>query len=168
MISEKLLIRPPRIFDLEHDLKLSLQFRASLNDTQWHATAFDAHDQIPATQNSKQTAAKFPDMALICVAAHRLACYALRNDDAKACPGPFAAQSVNSKFFPGRNGSVPQYAGKVLSAWQSVHPGRVQNCQTANRARPFALRARITALPPRVFMRTRNPWVLFLRVTDGW
>lgn len=39
---------------------------------------------------------------------------------------------------------------------------------TAKRARPFALRAAITALPPLDFMRTKNPWVRFLLVTDGW
>jgi hypothetical protein len=39
---------------------------------------------------------------------------------------------------------------------------------TARRARPLARRALITALPPLVFMRTRNPWVRFLLVTEGW
>ncbi len=39
--------------------------------------------------------------------------------------------------------------------------------QTLRRARPFARRARMTARPPRVFMRTRNPWVRWRRVLDG-
>jgi len=39
---------------------------------------------------------------------------------------------------------------------------------TASLARPLARRARITARPPRVFMRTKNPWVRFLFVTEGW
>jgi hypothetical protein len=40
--------------------------------------------------------------------------------------------------------------------------------QTLRRARPLARRARITARPPRVRMRTRKPWVRFLRTTEGW
>jgi hypothetical protein len=40
--------------------------------------------------------------------------------------------------------------------------------QTANRARPFARRARRTPRPPRVRMRTRKPCVRLRRVTDGW
>ena len=39
--------------------------------------------------------------------------------------------------------------------------------QTLKRARPLARRARSTARPPRVRMRTRNPWVRFLRMTEG-
>jgi hypothetical protein len=31
----------------------------------------------------------------------------------------------------------------------------------------LARRARSTARPPRVRMRTRNPWVRFLRMTEG-
>jgi len=26
----------------------------------------------------------------------------------------------------------------------------------------------MTALPPRVFIRTKKPWVRFLLITDGW
>jgi len=39
--------------------------------------------------------------------------------------------------------------------------------QTLKRARPLARRARSTARPPRVRMRTRNPCVRFLRTTEG-
>jgi hypothetical protein len=39
--------------------------------------------------------------------------------------------------------------------------------QTARRARPFARRALITARPPRVFMRSRKPWVRARRVFEG-
>jgi hypothetical protein len=38
----------------------------------------------------------------------------------------------------------------------------------ASRARPFARRARMTARPPRVFMRARNPCVRDLLVLEGW
>jgi len=39
--------------------------------------------------------------------------------------------------------------------------------QTARRLRPLARRALITARPPRVFMRTRKPWVRARRVFEG-
>lgn len=39
---------------------------------------------------------------------------------------------------------------------------------TARRLRPLARRALITARPPRVFMRTKKPWVRLRRVTEGW
>src|SRR5690606_32977233 len=40
--------------------------------------------------------------------------------------------------------------------------------QTARRLRPLARRALMTARPPRVFMRTRKPWVRARRVLEGW
>jgi len=39
--------------------------------------------------------------------------------------------------------------------------------QIPRRARPFARRARITARPPRLRIRTRKPWVRFRRTTEG-
>lgn len=58
--------------------------------------------------------------------------------------------------------------------WRCGSENRAAPCGTAginyapSRARPLARRARITALPARVFMRTRYPCVRFLRVTEGW
>jgi len=46
-------------------------------------------------------------------------------------------------------------------------PTAVTLVQTLKRARPLARRARSTARPPRVRMRTRKPWVRFLRITEG-
>lgn len=40
--------------------------------------------------------------------------------------------------------------------------------QTASRLRPLARRALITARPPRVFIRTKKPWVRARRVLEGW
>jgi hypothetical protein len=40
--------------------------------------------------------------------------------------------------------------------------------QTPRRDRPLARRARITARPPRVFIRTRKPCVRLRRVPEGW
>src|SRR5690606_19310031 len=39
---------------------------------------------------------------------------------------------------------------------------------TARRLRPLARRALMTARPPRVFIRTKKPWVRLRRVTEGW
>lgn len=50
----------------------------------------------------------------------------------------------------------------------AFHPGRSPGPQIARRLRPLARRALITARPPRVFMRTRKPWVRLRRVTEGW
>lgn len=58
-------------------------------------------------------------------------------------------------------------------AWQRMNFNKfknkklLSNTQTLNRARPFARRARMTAAPPRVFIRTRNPCVRFLLITEG-
>jgi hypothetical protein len=46
-------------------------------------------------------------------------------------------------------------------------PATVTLAQTLKRARPLARRARSTARPPRVRIRTRKPWVRFLRITEG-
>jgi len=43
-----------------------------------------------------------------------------------------------------------------------------RNCHRPRRLRPLARRARITARPPRVFMRTRKPCVRLRRTTEGW
>jgi hypothetical protein len=52
---------------------------------------------------------------------------------------------------------------------RKIHPRRpAPAVQTASRARPFARRARSTARPPRVRIRTRKPCVRLRRVTDGW
>jgi hypothetical protein len=47
---------------------------------------------------------------------------------------------------------------------QPTHRKRIQ---TPSRTRPFARRARMTARPPRVFMRTRKPCVRLRRTTEG-
>ena len=60
--------------------------------------------------------------------------------------------------------------GELCSAAQprlARQPG-ARPLQTAKRARPFARRALITALPPRVFIRSRKPCVRARRVLEGW
>jgi hypothetical protein len=47
-------------------------------------------------------------------------------------------------------------------------PTRRARRQTARRLRPLARLAAITARPPRVFMRTRKPWVRARLVFEAW
>ena len=60
-----------------------------------------------------------------------------------------------------RRVSLSTWQGKWLSSLNAV-------AQTAKRLRPLARRALITARPPRVFMRTKKPWVRARRVLEGW
>ena len=45
---------------------------------------------------------------------------------------------------------------------------RSKTAQTANRLRPLARLALMMARPPRVFIRTKKPWVRARRVFEGW
>lgn len=65
-----------------------------------------------------------------------------------------------------------EYCGKLFGfgKTRSFRQGINENqplYYTLNRVRPLARRARITAAPPRVLMRTKNPWVLLRLVVDG-
>jgi hypothetical protein len=67
-----------------------------------------------------------------------------------------------------RCGTEPLLAAQALSAPQPVVEARSERQTTPSRARPLARRARITARPPRVRMRTRKPCVRLRRTTEGW
>ncbi len=80
---------------------------------------------------------------------------------------------------PGFGGGGPGHPecealGRTAAATRTANrhaaclPGRSPGPQIARRLRPLARRALITARPPRVFMRTRKPWVRLRRVTEGW
>lgn len=100
------------------------------------------------------------------------------------CPGPCVPSGDHAKARTGvaRHGMQPnavgtaapaagEHRGNLHLAVQPVLPGKSElraRPQTESRARPRARRARITARPPRVRMRTRKPWVRFLRTTEGW
>jgi len=72
--------------------------------------------------------------------------------------GHSALAADQGSVLPGSRESVGQRVGRsVLQAGD----------QTARRLRPLERRARITARPPRVFMRTRKPCVRLRRVTEG-
>ena len=56
----------------------------------------------------------------------------------------------------------------LLAPHRPARSGGAPGPQAASRLRPLARRALMTARPPRVFIRTKKPWVRALRVLDGW
>ena len=66
-----------------------------------------------------------------------------------------------------RCGTEPLLAAQPLPAARPVFDARLERQTTPSRERPLARRARITARPPRVRMRTRNPCVRLRRTLDG-
>lgn len=66
--------------------------------------------------------------------------------------------------------STALYCVAVTSRFLLLNSSRfcVNRPQALSRIRPFARRALITALPPRVFMRARKPWVRFRFTSLGW
>ena len=88
---------------------------------------------------------------------------------------------MQDKVSGARHGAFRQQRLKLIACAQmaqsdSAHVGadritHADGCagaQTARRLRPLARRALMTARPPRVFMRTRKPWVRARRVLEGW
>lgn len=63
----------------------------------------------------------------------------------------------------------PKWRGFSLSAMgQNTGSFQSSDAQTQMRFLPIRRRRAMTALPPWVLFLTRNPWVLFLFVLDGW
>lgn len=118
------------------------------------------------------------NQALGPVAIHRPAQESLRDNHRHSCDGQAIALDADRK----PPGPTPVGAAKqdfdvapaeTLSAAKICRYNRFDTrgrawLQTPSRARPLARRARITARPPRVLMRTRKPWVLLRRTTEGW
>ncbi len=88
-------------------------------------------------------------------------------------------QRMQRKVRRSRNRCPGQHGLKLRSALQPLHrqtgvdhPARhdaeAATTQTARRLRPLARRALMTARPPRVFMRTKKPWVRARRILEGW
>ena len=77
----------------------------------------------------------------------------------------FVAQCVDSKILVSEATSVVQHPAELRGTKQTVRsrkPEAGDRYQALSLARPLARRARITARPPGVAMRARNPWVRFL------
>lgn len=79
----------------------------------------------------------------------------IENIALKSAPRALAQQAFESGF-------LPQPAAGVETE------ALVARGYNPRRRRPFARRLRNTFWPPRVRLRTRNPWVRARRVFDGW
>lgn len=117
----------------------------------------------------------FPNQSLNSVSQDIVARYALSHHQSKGTKSVVRVHGVQHEIPTGAPYSRPKHPIELSRSpeparrWKAVVDGsRSAACNyTANRARPLARRALITARPARVFMRTRNPCVRFLRVTDG-
>jgi len=149
------------------------QLAASLTFlTAWRATP-QAHQHIESSEAIAPGAERFTHDTLHPVAIDSSRSHFLAGDDSK----PRVSQTVRPRKH-GEMSARPDRAGserrrKLTRTAQpcrsrKIHPRRpVPAVQTASLARPFARRARSTARPPRVRIRTRKPCVRLRRVTDG-
>lgn len=129
----------------------------------------DSHDDIDWTKLITQLTEYFSNGAL-----HQRTCNRARSSmpaDYYSQAGLFSRRALsaqNDKKFslPSRR----KRTGKLRSTAQPRLAGQpgARRLYTAKRARPLARRALITALPPRVFMRSRKPCVRARRVLEGW
>src|SRR4029077_12389278 len=127
----------------------------------------DADQDVAAAKARLMRPEQFPQPALHPVAIDRARKNALGNDQTE----PRYAERMGPEGHAESGTSERRTAGEQRNDIGSpeTQPSTVApaDAQTPSRARPFARRARITARPPRVRMRTRNPWVRFLRTTEG-
>lgn len=80
------------------------------------------------------------------------------------CPRKHAEMATDRDRLPGERSQELDPPQQTRRTWQCR---RTRGAQTLNRARPLARRARSTLRPPRVRIRTRNPWVRLRRVFEG-
>lgn len=125
------------------------------------------HKQILPDQTRLFTPKPFPKKTLGTITIHSARKQTLRYDQAE----PGIVETVGSDLDGNRARSPGPGNRKDLGDRFAPEPLclpiPLNVAQTPSRARPFARRARITALPPRVRMRTRNPCVRLRRTTDG-
>ena len=145
-----------------------LQFTACLGHFFPVSRPAHPHDIVRRSQIAAQLAKHFAHHAF-----HRRA---------GNCPGRDAPADDNSqtrrlaaRIIPDQDVKEPtlsscrERAGEMRPATQPRQARQLGTrlCHTARRARPLARRALMTARPPRLFMRTRKPWVRLRRVFDG-
>jgi hypothetical protein len=128
-----------------------------------------SHQDVSTAELALVDAEPFPDHTLEAVTINGARNDAPRNDEAKAR----APERVRPRLY--RHASTPHararreqhvdvFAAESLFAGVALRAAQT----TPRRTRPLARRARITARPPRVRIRTRNPCVRFRRSTEGW
>ena len=125
------------------------------------------HKQILPDQIRLVTPKPVPKKTLGTITVHSATKQSLGHDQAE----PRIVETVGSDLDGNRARAARPGSGKDLGDRVAAEPLSLpiplSATQTPSRARPFARRARITALPPRVRMRTRNPCVRLRRTTDG-
>ena len=92
------------------------------------------------------------------------------DDDADARPGQGVPLHEHTEVAANCRRPARQGRRILLAPQQAFRPRQrsgTRRVQALSRARPLARRARMTARPPRVRIRTRNPWVRLRRVFDG-
>jgi len=129
----------------------------------------DSHNDVDWTQLITQLAEYFSNGALHQGTCNRAWRRMPADNDSQA--GLLARRAISAqddeKFaLPSRRKRTGElrFAAQPRLAGQPGAP----RLYTAKRARPLARRALITALPPRVFMRSRKPCVRARRVLEGW
>ena len=150
----------------------TIEFRARGGCARARRAAAHPHHNIDSPQTVAQYAERFPHQPLRPVPVDRPRHRFLADNDTEA--------RVALAIRHGKHGEVAARCGRPRSERRRkllavLQPRRARQAgfrgdrgaQTLNRARPLARRARNTERPPRVRMRTRNPWVRLRRVTDG-
>ena len=93
-----------------------------------------------------------------------------RRNQARPMVSPVQRATMQYEMRRSRHPVTSKNRLKLTSRLQSLHcrGERQTRVYTASRLRPLARRALMTARPPRVFMRTRKPWVRARRILEGW
>ena len=117
----------------------------------------------------------FTNAALYAIAIHRGGCVPARDENAEArgsCDAALIVENIPSQAAtrsaakqPLELELSPEPAGGVQA---EALPCRARSGYSASRRRPRARRLRSTLRPPRVRLRTRNPWRRARRVFEGW
>ena len=116
-----------------------------------------ANEYVAASKARLLLAKQLPQHPLHPIAIDRAWKHALGNDDAKS--GNAERIGSNEHAEPGapERRAAREQRGDIGGPEPQPSAISLADAQTLSRARPLARRARITARPPRVRMRTRNP-----------
>ena len=116
-----------------------------------------ANEDVAASEAGLLGAKELPQHSFHPIAIDRARKDALGNDEAK--PGNTERIGPEKQAEPGTPESSPtgEHRGDISGPEALPSTVTPAGAQTLNRLRPLARRARITARPPRVRMRTRNP-----------
>jgi len=128
-----------------------------------------ANQDVARSEPLLMSAKPLPQHALCATSVDRAREDTLRNDDTQ--PGETDCVGLEHDAETGAFDRARSEQGNDIPVPEPLRAAKapaIARAQTPNRARPLARRARSTARPPRVRIRTRNPCVRFLRTTEGW